>query len=105
MGFFRADMADQALRGLQLMDFKNKDQVMSAIQSGQQQAKETEALRRRLVTLAGMVDEWKGTNLAEELAQEFHQPAAKNMPHTVKEKKPGSMETMRQRTQQTVRPR
>lgn len=31
MGFFRADMADQALRCLELMDFKNKDRLMSSI--------------------------------------------------------------------------
>ena len=35
MGFFRADMADQALRCLELMDFKNKDQLMSSILRGQ----------------------------------------------------------------------
>lgn len=35
MGFFRADMADQALRCLELMDFKNKDQLMSSILQGQ----------------------------------------------------------------------
>lgn len=35
MGFFRADMADQALRCLELMDFKNKDRLMSNILRGQ----------------------------------------------------------------------
>lgn len=35
MGFFRADMADQALRCLELMDFKNKDRLMSSILWGQ----------------------------------------------------------------------
>ena len=35
MGFFRADMADQALRCLELMDFKNKDRLMSSILRGQ----------------------------------------------------------------------
>ena len=35
MGFFRADMADQALRCLELMDFKNRDQLMSSILRGQ----------------------------------------------------------------------
>ncbi len=35
MGFFRADMADQALRCLELMDFKNKDRLMSSILLGQ----------------------------------------------------------------------
>ena len=35
MGFFQADMADQALRCLELMDFKNKDRLMSSILRGQ----------------------------------------------------------------------
>ena len=35
MGFFRADMTDQALRCLELMDFKNKDRLMSSILRGQ----------------------------------------------------------------------
>ena len=35
MGFFRAYMADQALRCLELMDFKNKDRLMSSILRGQ----------------------------------------------------------------------
>ncbi len=35
MGFFWADMADQALRCLELMDFKNKDRLMSSILRGQ----------------------------------------------------------------------
>ena len=35
MGFFRSDMADQALRCLELMDFKNKDRLMSSILRGQ----------------------------------------------------------------------
>ena len=35
MGFLRADMADQALRCLELMDFKNKDRLMSSILRGQ----------------------------------------------------------------------
>ena len=35
MGCFRADMADQALRCLELMDFKNKDRLMSSILRGQ----------------------------------------------------------------------
>ena len=35
MGFFRADMVDQALRCLELMDFKNKDRLMSSILRGQ----------------------------------------------------------------------
>lgn len=45
MGFFRADMADQALRCLELMDFKNKDQLMSSILQGQAAAMERQSVQ------------------------------------------------------------
>ena len=45
MGFFRADMADQALRCLELMDFKNKDRLMSSILQGQAAAMERQAVQ------------------------------------------------------------
>lgn len=45
MGFFRADMADQALRCLELMDFKNKDQLMSSILRGQAAAMERQSVQ------------------------------------------------------------
>lgn len=45
MGFFRADMADQALRCLELMDFKNKDRLMSSILQGQAAAMERQPVQ------------------------------------------------------------
>ena len=45
MGFFRADMADQALRCLELMDFKNKDRLMSSILRGQAAAMERQSVQ------------------------------------------------------------
>ena len=45
MGFFRADMADQALRCLELMDFKNKDQLMGSILQGQAAAMERQPVQ------------------------------------------------------------
>ena len=63
MGFFRADMADQALRCLELMEFKNKDAVVSAIAQGAQQAGapagrvgEAQALQQLLGSRAGQVE-------------------------------------------------
>ena len=46
MGFFREDLADQALRCLELMDFKNKDQLARIISGGRTQAAEMAAMRR-----------------------------------------------------------
>ena len=45
MGFFREDLADQALRCLELMDFKNKDQLMSSILQGQAAAMERQPVQ------------------------------------------------------------
>ena len=54
MGFFRADMADQALRCLELMDFKNKDQLMSSILQGQAAAMERQAVQPGSAAGAGV---------------------------------------------------
>lgn len=73
MGFFRDDLADQALRCLELMEFKNKDQLARVISSGKTQASEIAALRQQLLQLAQIVDEVK---LAEDLAAEQSGTAA-----------------------------
>lgn len=54
MGFFRADLADQALRCLELMEFKNKDQLINSILQARQTAAPTAAAPR-------VVEEQKGT--------------------------------------------
>ena len=47
MGFFRADMAEQALRCLDLMEFKNKDQLAAVIRQGRQRTQQAGDGRRR----------------------------------------------------------
>lgn len=81
MGFFREDMAPQALRCLELMDFKNKDLVMAMIRNGQTQQMEIQQLRQRLMQAAAVVDQVKGTHLAQQLAQEY--AAAQKTPRAV----------------------
>jgi len=71
MGFFREDLADQALRCLELMDFKNRDRLKAVIATGQTRQQEIAALRQRLLQLAEVVDSVKGTALADALRQEF----------------------------------
>jgi hypothetical protein len=71
MGFFRADMADQALRCLELMDFKNKDQLLAVIGRGRTQAAEIAALRQQMLQLAALVDEAKGTHLCAALQEQW----------------------------------
>ena len=105
MGFFRADMADQALRCLELMDFKNKDAVVGAIVQGKTQQKTIDELRGQLVAIARVVDEAKGTRLVQALQQRYAGEAGGSPVGSVKEKQPGAMEQMRRRTQLSVRPR
>ena len=107
MGFFRDDMAQQALRCLELMDFKNKDLVMGMIRRGQTQQKEIESLRTRLLQTAEVLDRVKGTNLAQTLAREYAGGAAAGGTGGGKhrEEKASAMERSRRSTREAVRPR
>ena len=105
MGFFREDMAPQALRCLELMDFKNKDMVMNMIRSGQTQEREIERLRRQLLQAAAVVDEAKGTKLAQQLAQEFAAGQTQPAGGSWQKEKVNAMERTRQGARQAVRPR
>ena len=106
MGFFRADMAEQALRCLELMEFKNKDQLARVISGGQTQARQIAALRQQLLQLAQVVDEAKGTHLAESLSAEQGggQNAAASAGKAVQESR-SAMERSRQQSREVVRPR
>ena len=106
MGFFRDDLADQALRCLELMEFKNKDQLARVISSGKTQASEIAALRQQLLQLAQIVDEVKGTRLAEDLAAEQSGTAAA-AGGTMKaaQAAASAMERSRRQSREVVRPR
>ena len=71
MGFFRADMAEQALRCLDLMEFKNKDQLAAVIRQGRQRTQQVEWLQGQLMTALRLLDARQGSQLAEELAREM----------------------------------
>ena len=105
MGFFRDDLADQALRCLELMEFKNKDQLARVISGGQTQARQIAALRQQLLQLAQVVDEAKGTHLAESLSAEqgVGQNAAASAGKAVQESH-SAMERSRQQSREVVRP-
>ena len=106
MGFFRDDLAEQALRCLELMEFKNKDQLARVISGGQAQARQIAALRQQLLQLAQVVDEAKGTHLAESLSAEQGggQNAAASAGKAVQESR-SAMERSRQQSREVVRPR
>lgn len=108
MGFFRSDMAEQALRCLELMEFKNKDALTEVIREGQKDAKQkawlTEALRRTVA----MLDKVQGSHLAEALERELADTAGSGSAggaDRVQIRKSDAVAQQRARTQQAVRPR
>ena len=108
MGFFRSDMAEQALRCLELMEFKNKDALTEVIREGQKETKQkawlTEALRRTVA----MLDKVQGSHLAEALERELAATAGGGPvggADRVQIRKSDAVAQQRARTQQAVRPR
>ena len=107
MGFFRDDLADQALRCLELMEFKNKDQLARVISNGKTQASEIAALRQQLLQLVQIVDEAKGTHLAESLAAEQSGGQVRASASAMKaaQTAASAMERSRRQSREVVRPR
>lgn len=71
-GFFRPDMADQALACVKMMDFDDKDKVIQTIQSNGTLYQENMQLKQQLLALAQVVDELKpGDNVAEAIAAQI----------------------------------
>ena len=108
MGFFRSDMAEQALRCLELMEFKNKETLTEVIREGQRETKQTAWLTEALRRTVAMLDRVQGSHLSEALERElaggkdgFLQGANKR----AAVQKSGAVEQQRARTQQAVRPR
>ena len=104
MGFFRADMANQALQCLELMDFKNKERIVETIRRGETQQQELAAMREKLLQLAAVVDSVKGTQLTAALEQEFAagDEGRGKLPAVRKE---SATEKMRRGAQEAVQPR
>ena len=108
MGFFRSDMAEQALRCLELMEFKNKDALTEVIREGQKETKQkawlTEALRRTVA----MLDKVQGSHLSEALERELADTVGSGSAGgaaNVQVRKSDAVAQQRARTQQAVRPR
>jgi len=105
LGFFREDMADQALRCLQMMEFKNKDKMLSMIDASRTQAAENETLRARLTQMAEILDKAVGSHLTEALLleNETGKSAVQNV-SPVRKSQP-AREKAREQVREAVRPR
>ena len=104
MGFFRADMADQAEKCLELMDFKNKEEIAQLIGQGKTQRAEIERLRERLLEVAQVVDAAKGSHLTQALEKEFAEENGGKMAQAAKTENMSAVDRMRKNARQAVRP-
>ena len=67
-GFFNPQMADQALACLDMMDFDRKHFIMQKIAENGGMYQQMLQMQQQMIMLAQMVDEARGTNLAEQIA-------------------------------------
>ena len=67
-GFFNPQMADQALACLDMMDFDRKQFIMQKISQNGGMYQQMLMMQQQMLQLAQMVDQMKGTNIAEQIA-------------------------------------
>jgi hypothetical protein len=70
-GFFNPQLADQALACLDMMDFDRKHFVMQKIAQNGGMYQQMMAMQQQMLMLAQMVDQSRGSNIAEQLAAQF----------------------------------
>lgn len=70
-GFFNPQLADQALACLDMMDFDRKQFIMQRISQNGGMYNQMMQMQQQMVMLTKMVDEVKGSNIANELASQF----------------------------------
>jgi hypothetical protein len=68
VGFFNPQMADQALACLDMMDFDRKQFVMQKIAQNGGMYQQMLQMQQQMLMLAQMVDQNRGTNLADQIA-------------------------------------
>lgn len=70
-GFFNPQIADQALACLDMMDFDRKQFVMQKIAQNGGMYQQMMAMQQQMIMLAQMVDQSRGSNIAEQLMAQF----------------------------------
>ena len=70
-GFFNPQMADQALACLDMMDFDRKHFIMQKIQQNGTMFQMIQQLQQQMMMLAQMVDQARGSNIADQLMAQF----------------------------------
>ena len=70
-GFFNPQIADQALACLDMMDFDRKHFIMQKIAENGGMYQQMMAMQQQMIMLAQMVDQSRGSNIAEQLMAQF----------------------------------
>ena len=70
-GFFNPQIADQALACLDMMDFDRKQFIMQKIAQNGGMYQQMLAMQQQMIMLAQMVDQSRGSNIAEQLMAQF----------------------------------
>ena len=70
-GFFNPQIADQALACLDMMDFDRKEFIMQKIAQNGGMYQQMMAMQQEMMMLAKMVDQARGSNIAEQLMARF----------------------------------
>ena len=71
MGFFRPDLADQALAALDMMDFEGIEQVRQRIAENGTLYQQVQQMQQQLVQLAAIVDKTQGSQILPAMVQQF----------------------------------
>jgi hypothetical protein len=70
-GFFNPQISDQALACLDMMDFDRKEFIMQKISQNGGMYQQMMGMQQQMVMLAQMVDQARGSNIAEQLMAQF----------------------------------
>lgn len=70
-GFFNPQIADQALACLDMMDFDRKQFIMQRISQNGTMYQQIMQMQQQMIMLAQMVDQMRGSNIAQQLMAQF----------------------------------
>ena len=80
MGFFKPDLADQALAALDMMQFEGVEKVRERISQNQTLYQQVLQLQQQMLKMAAIIDRMGGTNLTQSMAPEMVRQARQPSP-------------------------
>lgn len=91
MGFFRPDMADQALAALDMMQFDQIEEVRDKIAQNGTLFDQVQMLQQQMMQMAAIIDATKGSTLTQGLQGEFAGADASKQPSGAARSRKGSL--------------